>query len=55
MHRQRRRWGKGGRQGTEEGQRKDNDKDVKMEKGRKSINAQEFSESVRCMKASRKK
>lgn len=41
--------------GTEERQRKDNDRDVKMEKGGKSINAQEFSESVRCVKASRRK
>lgn len=41
--------------GTEAGQRKDNDKDAKMEKGGKSINAQEFSESVRCVKASRRK
>ena len=42
-------------EGTEAGQRKDNDKDAKMEKGGKSINAQEFSESVRCVKASRRK
>lgn len=41
--------------GTEAGQRKDNDKDAKMEKGGKSINAQEFSENVRCVKASRRK
>lgn len=34
---------------------KDNDKDVKVEKGKKSIIVQEFSQSVRCMKASRKK
>ena len=37
------------------GRREDNDKDVKMEKGRRSVNAQEFSQSAGCMKASRKK
>lgn len=36
------------------GRREDNDKDVKTEKGRKLVNAQEFSQSVGCMKASRK-
>lgn len=37
MHRKKRRFGKGGRWGIEEGQRKDNDKDVKTEKGRKVL------------------
>lgn len=37
MHRKKRRLGKGGRWGIEEGQRKDNDKDVKTEKGRKVL------------------